>query len=178
MPNVWSEWEICGFDSFGLAARLGNGFPMGLGIEGMARKREKILRGGLKGRPYVVVRPQTQNHLTVHIPTPQPPTQPIVRRPEHGREHMRRRKDLKSRHLQSISQSITFFKKTNKNHAQRWRQRTRTQSRNCPAAIGRGGRMRFGARCRVRCGPPGLAGGAPGAGFEVLPFLELEKKVG
>ena len=30
--------------------------------------------------------------------------------------------------------------------------------------------MRFGARCRGRCGRLGLEGGAPGAGFGVLPF--------
>ena len=71
------------------------------------------------------------------------------------------------------NQSITIFKrprKCNGIYAQHRRQRTRTQSRNFPAAIGRGGKRRSEDRCRVRCGPLGQEGGVPGAGFGVLPF--------
>lgn len=43
---------------------------------------------------YVIIRPQTEHNLTVHVPTLQPPVQTIVRGSKDSRQDVRRGDDL------------------------------------------------------------------------------------
>ena len=82
----------------GLRYLFGWGSASGLGwksVEMGRERREK--RGGGKEEErttHVVVRPETEHDLAVHIPTLQPPVPGVVGRSENRGQHVRRRHDL------------------------------------------------------------------------------------